>query len=90
VEAVENPAAGEHGPGAVPPLPPEPGCGRCDSPWNGEACSRVFEQLGIRVIVGAEGRVGELVESFARGTLASREYKPKERWRIIGPEENSA
>jgi len=63
----------EHSPGQIPRFLKEQGVKVIIAYGMGWRAREFFSSLGIEVVVGAEGRVKQVVESFIKGTLKSRE-----------------
>ena len=80
VRTVENPHAEEHGPGAVPSFLAELGVSTLICRGVGRRALVFFQQLGIEVIRGATGKVSDVLSSYLRGELESRDYEPARKW----------
>lgn len=72
VSVVRNPFV-EHSPGQIPRFLREQGVKVIIAYGMGWRAREFFSSLGIEVVVGAEGRVKQVVESFIKGALKSRE-----------------
>ena len=69
----------EHGPGDIPYFIKENGGDVVIAYGMGQRAVQFFEQLGIRVILGAYGKVGDVVNAFLKGEL-----KVEENWKEKG------
>jgi predicted Fe-Mo cluster-binding NifX family protein len=68
VEVVPAPFE-EHGPGDIPRFVKEYGGEIVIAYGMGRRAVECFEELGIKVVLGASGKVGEVVEAFLQGRL---------------------
>lgn len=80
VEVLESPFVKNHQPGMVPLFLKEKGVNVIICRGIGGRARAFLERIGIEVIMGAEGKVRDLVEKYLEGTLESREYTPEKRW----------
>ncbi len=80
VSTLDNTFQGHHGPGMVPALLARAGVNVLICRGLGRRAMEYFRQLGIEVIGGASGRVGEVLNLYLSGLLESRDYRPAERW----------
>jgi len=69
VERVNNPYFGSHIPGAVPKFISSLGANLMITGGMGSRAVEMFESLGIKVIVGVSGRIGDVVEKYLRSEL---------------------
>ena len=68
----------EHGPGDLPSFVKERGGEVVIAYGMGGRAISFFQQLGIKVITGASGRVGDVVNAFIKGNLSvDREWKSR-------------
>ncbi|SHE76324.1 Predicted Fe-Mo cluster-binding protein, NifX family [Marinitoga hydrogenitolerans DSM 16785] len=74
---IKNPLM-EHSPGEVPAYLHENGVNLLIAKGIGGRAITFFEQLGIQVIRGANGKVKEIMEALKENMLKDREYKVKE------------
>ena len=74
VEVVPVPFA-EHGPGDIPNWLKEQGVDVVLALGMGGKAVNFFQQLGIEVIRGAAGRVGDVINGYLRGTLVTVEWE---------------
>ncbi len=79
-ETVENPHSEEHGPGVVPSFLAQLGVDVLICGGMGGRARLFFQQLGIEVITGAQGKVSEILEAYLSGKLMSLPYEPREKW----------
>ena len=63
-----------HQPGSLPKFLNEQGVKVMISGNMGDGAFRLFKEFGIEVIVGAKGRLDDVLKSFASGTLKSNEH----------------
>ncbi len=80
VEVLKSTFAESHQPGMVPLFLKERGVNVIICRGIGRRARDFLKRMGIEVIMGAEGRVGDLLEKYLEGTLESREYTPEKRW----------
>ncbi len=73
VSVLRNPFV-EHEPGQIPRLLKEQGVDVIIAYGMGWRAREFFNSLRIEVVVGADGRVKDVVESFISGTLRSRDH----------------
>jgi len=74
VEVIRNPFV-EHSPGDVPKLLKEKGIDVIIAYGMGRRARIFFDSLKIKVITGAQGKVGEVVRAYMSGSLT-----PDESW----------
>ncbi|RLG39651.1 MAG: dinitrogenase iron-molybdenum cofactor [Thermoproteota archaeon] len=72
VEVVRNPFI-EHQPGQIPSFLRQKGVDVIIAYGVGRRAREFFNALGISVITGAYGKVGEVVESYIRGSIRTDE-----------------
>ncbi len=63
----------EHGPGDIPRFINENGGEIVIAYGMGQRAVQFFNQLGIKVILGAYGRVGDVVRAFLEGNIVTEE-----------------
>jgi len=80
VKVIRNPHYLEHRPGVVPEFLAEKGVNLIICRGMGWRAQNIFQQYGIKVITGAEGRIRDAIRAYLEGRLVSREYKPARRW----------
>ncbi|NPA74810.1 MAG: dinitrogenase iron-molybdenum cofactor [Euryarchaeota archaeon] len=78
VESVPTPFE-EHGPGDIPNFIKENNGDIVIAYGMGQRAVQFFNQLGIKVILGAYGRVGDVVNAFLKGNI-----KTEENWKEKG------
>ena len=71
IEMVKSPG---HQPGSLPRFLNELGVKTMISGNMGDGAFRLFEEFGIEVIVGAKGKLDNVLESYAKGTLESNHH----------------
>ncbi len=81
VESIENPYIYEHPRGIIPKLLADRKVDVVICRGIGFRARDVLSEYGIKVVTGAEGRVGDLVKAYINGSLKSVDYTPPERWR---------
>ncbi len=74
VEIVPVPFA-EHGPGDIPYWLKEQGVDIVIALGMGGKAIDFFQQLGIEVIRGATGKIGEVIKDFLKGSLVTIEWQ---------------
>ncbi len=79
-ETVENPHSAEHGPGVVPSFLAKLDVDVLICRGMGGRARLFFQQLGIEVITGAQGKVRDVLEAYLSGELESLPYEPREKW----------
>jgi predicted Fe-Mo cluster-binding NifX family protein len=67
VEVKENPFVNIHGPGIVPQFVKEEGADIMVAGGMGTRASQFFQSMGIKPVVGAQGRVIEVLQAILRG-----------------------
>ena len=78
---IENPSIESHEPGAIPQLLYENGVNVIIVLAMGRRARFFFEQFGIQVITGVGGKLSEVINAYIQGTLESRPYEPREKWK---------
>ena len=74
-ELLENPHAGEHVPGALPKFVKESGAEVIIVCGIGPMAIKYFSDYGIKLVMGVEGKVKDILEQFAAGKLEGEENK---------------
>lgn len=77
VEAIETPFE-SHGPGDIPHWVKDNGASVVLALGMGPRAVSFFEQLGVHVVTGVVGRIGDVIKDFISGTLKTVEWKPPE------------
>ncbi len=67
VEVKENPFVNIHGPGIVPQFVKEEGADVMVAGGMGVRASQFFQNIGIKPVVGAQGRVMDVLQAILRG-----------------------
>ena len=80
IEFYQNPAVDEHEPGDLPSFLASKKVNVLIAMGIGRRAMYYFDQLGIRVITGAGGRVTDVVKKFLEGKLESTPYEPEHKW----------
>lgn len=75
-EIVANPFE-EHQPGQIPDFVKSHDAHVIITRGMGGRAKQFFQAMGIEAITGAEGTVKEIVESYLKGKLQSRDYEPE-------------
>ena len=81
VEAIPNPSVESHNPGDLPMMLAEKKVDVLITRGVGRRAIAYFQELGINVIRGAYGKIGEIVEKFIKGELYSTPYQPEKKWK---------
>ncbi|HBG32220.1 MAG: hypothetical protein A2009_01240 [Tenericutes bacterium GWD2_38_27] len=71
IEMIKSPG---HQPGSLPKFLNELGINTLISGNMGDGAFRLFKEFGIEVIVGAKGRLDDVLKAFANGTLKSNNH----------------
>ncbi len=80
-ETLDNIYREEHGPGVVPSLLANAGVNTLICRGMGRKAVDYFQQYGISVIMGAYGKVKDVLDLYLSGRLTSIEYRPRDRWK---------
>ncbi len=72
---VENPHAGQHVPGDLPKFIKELGAETMILCGIGPMAIKLFNNYGIKLVIGVEGKVKDALEQYAKGMLESEENK---------------
>ncbi len=70
----------EHGPGDIPRMLKEHGVNILICLGIGRRAKIFFQQYGIEIVSGVEGRALDAIRMFLEGKLVSREYTPPRKW----------
>lgn len=76
IEVLENPQAVGHAHGALPKYLSEMNVTTIIALGMGIKAKERFQQLGIKVITGASGKISEVIEAFLKGKLVTKPYEP--------------
>lgn len=74
-ELMENPHAGQHVPGALPEFIKQKGAYAIIVCGIGPMAIKYFNDYGIKLIMGVEGKVKDILEQYAAGKLEGEENK---------------
>jgi len=80
VEVEENPSAMSHAAGQIPQYLKSRGVDVVIAMGMGFRARQWFEQLGIKVITGAQGKIKDIIDDYLKGKLKSVPYEPKHRF----------
>jgi len=75
IKLLENPHAGEHVPGALPEFLKEAGADAVIVCGIGPMAIKYFNDYGIKLVMGVEGSVKDILEQYAAGKLEGEENK---------------
>mgnify|MGYP000492273115 CR=1 FL=1 len=79
-KAIRNPSYERHMPGEIPSLLANNNVDILIVRGIGPRAIIFFNQYGIKVIRGAEGRIREIIEKFLRNELEDIPYRPERKW----------
>lgn len=72
-KGVPNPYDGKHIPGAVPRFVKDQGAEIVITGGCGPMAIKLFDELGVRLVMGARGRISDTVSDFLKGRLKQDE-----------------
>ena len=80
IDVYENPALQDHRPGLLPEMLRSLGVEKLIARGVGRRAEILFNELGIEVIKGVSGTLGEALERFLEGTLTGNpDYEPEDK-----------
>lgn len=81
IDFYPNPAINDHAPGDIPNFLAAKKVNVLIAMGIGRRAIYFFDQLNIKVITGASGKLSDIIKRFIKSELKSVPYEPKRKWR---------